>query len=83
MSMCTWKSSLVTWIHLPFFLLGLNLWHMAELQLQACATATATRARNRVCNPYHCSQQCPILNPLSEARDQIHIFMDTSQVRYH
>ena len=32
----------------------------------------------------HCgSQQCQILNPLIEARDQICVLMDTSWVRYH
>ena len=28
----------------------------------------------------HSSRQCQILNPLSEARDQTHIVMDTSRV---
>ena len=30
---------------------------------------------------HHSSQQCWILNPLSEARDQTHVLMDASQVR--
>ena len=34
-------------------------------------------------NLYHGSQQHCILNPLSEARDQTPILMDTSQVCYH
>ena len=29
------------------------------------------------------TQQCQILNPLSGAGDQTHIFIDTSQVCYH
>ena len=35
------------------------------------------------CNLHHSSQQCRILNPLSEARDQICNLMDTRQVHYH
>ena len=33
--------------------------------------------------PYHSSQQHQVLNPLSKARDRIHILMDTSWVHYH
>ena len=68
--------------------LGLHLWHMvvpwlevkSELQLLAYTTATATQDPNHVCNLYHSSRQRQILNPLSEARDQTGIFMDTSQL---
>ena len=53
-----------------------------ELQLLAYTTATAMQNPRHICN-LHCStQQHRILNPLSEARDQISI-MDISQVRYH
>ena len=31
---------------------------------------------------HHSSQQCQILNPLSEARDQACVLMDTSQIRF-
>ena len=49
-----------------------------ELQLLAYATATATADLSCICD---CSsQQCQILNPLSEARDQTHILWDTNQV---
>ena len=48
-----------------------------ELQILAHATATATQDLSCVCELYHSSQQCQILNPLSEARDQTHILMDT------
>ena len=41
-----------------------------ELRLPAYATATATPNPSRVCNLYHSSRQCQILNPLSEAKDQ-------------
>ena len=40
-----------------------------ELQLAAYATATATQDPSCICNLYHGSWQCRILNPLSEARD--------------
>ena len=36
-----------------------------------------------VCDLYHSSQQCWILNPLSKARDESHILRDTSWVHYH
>ena len=51
-----------------------------ELQLSAYTTVTATRDLNCVCDLYHSSQQCPIHNPLSEARDRSCILMDTSRV---
>ena len=51
-----------------------------ELQLPTCATATVTRDPSHVCYLHHSSWQCRILNPLSEARDQTHIFMDSSPV---
>ena len=44
------------------------------------ATATATPDPSRICNLYHSSQQCWILNPLREARDRTHILMGTSRV---
>ena len=48
-----------------------------ELQLPAFATATAMPEPNRVCNLSHSLQQCWILNPLSEARNQTCILRDT------
>ena len=77
--------------YLFFFILGPHLWHTEvpgpevklELQLQACATATAILDPSCICNP-HCSlQQCQIFNPLSEARDQTHIFMDALRFLTH
>ena len=35
---------------------------------------------SRVCDLHQSSQQCQILNTLKEARDQIHIILDNSQV---
>ena len=52
----------------------------SELQLPAYTTATARWDLSRVCNLCHNSQQCQILNPLSEARDRTCILMDTSWV---
>ena len=73
-----------------FFFLGPHSWHREvprwgvklELQLLAYALATAMPDPSYVCNLHHSSQQCRILNPLSKAKDQTHIFMDTSWVHY-
>ena len=71
-------------------LLGLHLWHIEvprlgvklELQLPAYTTATAMPDPRHICE-LHCSlQQCQILNPLTEARDQNRVLMDTSLVCY-
>ena len=51
-----------------------------ELQLLTYTTATATSDLSPICDLTHRSWQRQILNPLSEARDQTHIFIDTSQV---
>ena len=42
----------------------------SELQLSACARATAMQDPSHVCNLYHSLRQHQIPNPLSEARDQ-------------
>ena len=49
-----------------------------ELQLPAYRTVTARQDPRHVCNLHHGSRQCRILNPLSEARDQTHVLMDTA-----
>ena len=49
-----------------------------ELELQP----TATRDRSCVFNLYHSSQHCQMLYPLSEARDQTHVLMDSSWIPY-
>ena len=54
----------------------------SELQLLAYATAPAILDPNRIYDQHHSSQQHRILNPLSKARDQTYILMDTSQVRF-
>ena len=54
----------------------------SELQLPAYTTAIATPDLRRICDLYHSSQQCQILNPLSEARDQTHNLMVPSWIRF-
>ena len=53
-----------------------------ELQLLAYTTATAvaTPDPNHICNLLYSLQQCWIVNPLIEAKDQTHILMNTSWV---
>ena len=53
-----------------------------ELQLPAHTTVTATPDLSQVCDLYHSSWQSWILNPLSEARDQICVLMVTSQIHF-
>ena len=75
-----------------FFLgfLGLHPRHMEvprlgvkpELQLLACTTATATQIPRCICDLHHSSRQRQILNPLSKARDQTRVLMDTSRIHY-
>ena len=51
-----------------------------EQQLLAYTTATATPDLSHVCNLHHNSWQRQVLNPLSQARDQSRILIDTSQL---
>ena len=53
-----------------------------ELQLSAYTSATETQDLSHIFDLHHSSWQLQILNPLSEARDWTHIFMDTSWVHY-
>ena len=53
-----------------------------ELLLLTYATATAIWGQSCICHLHHSSQQCWILNPLSKARDQTCILVDTSQFCY-
>ena len=48
-----------------------------ELQLPAYDTGIATPDASRICDLGHSLLQHQILNPLSEARDQTCILMDT------
>ena len=86
-------SSLAHYLFFFFFFvfLGPHSWHMevprlgleSELQQQAYTTVTAMRDPSRICDLYHSSQQRWILNPLSKARHQTCVLMDTSQIRFH
>ena len=51
-----------------------------ELQLPPCSTATAMQGLSCICDLHHSSWQLWIPDPLSKARDQTHILMDTSQI---
>ena len=74
-----------------FFCLGPHPRHMEvpplgvelELWLLAYTIATGTPDPSLVWDLHCRSWQCRILNPLSGARDQTHIFMDTGGVCYH
>ena len=52
--------------------------------IAACLHHSHSNARSEPClwPLYHSSQQCQIFNPLCEARDKIHILMDTSWVHF-
>ena len=54
----------------------------SELQLPAYATATAMWDPSHICDLYHRSWQCQILDPLSKAKDQTRILIDTSQIHF-
>ena len=54
----------------------------SELQLPAYTAAPATRDLSFVCHLHHSSQQRWSLNPLSKARDQTQILMDSSRIRF-
>ena len=54
----------------------------SELLVLAYTTATAWGNPSCVYDQHHSSWQCWIINPLSEARDQTPILMDTSQIHF-
>jgi len=92
-SVC-FKWNNISFLFLSFFLffflvsLGLHSQHMevprlgVESELPSYTTATAMRNPSCVFDLHHSSWQCWILNPLSKARDQTHILMDTSQIHF-
>ena len=49
----------------------------SELQLLAYATAIPTLDLSHICELHHSLWQHQILNQLSEARDQTHVFKET------
>ena len=52
-------------------------------KLLAYTTAIAMPDPSRICDLHHSLRQLQILNPVSEARDQAFVLMDTSQIRFH
>ena len=57
-----------------------GLWVKSELQPPTYTTAMATPDPSWIFNLHHSLQQCQILNPVMEARDQTPNPMDTSSV---
>ena len=55
----------------------------SEMKPMAYVTAIAMPNLRRICDLHHSSQQRQILKPLSEARDQTHILMDTSRIHFY
>ena len=84
----TFLHSTAFFLFLFLFFLGPHLWHMevarlgVKSELQLPAYLTATWDPSHICDLHQGSGQCQILNPLSEARDQFCILMDTSWVPY-
>ena len=87
----TFESILTVFLLFCFLIfLGLHPRHMevprldieSELQLPAYATAAAMTDLSHICDLHYSSRQCQILNPLSEARDQTCVLMDTSQIGF-
>ena len=50
------------------------------LEMQHPAYTAARQDPSCACDLSHSSQQCQVLNPLSEVRDQTHILMDISWI---
>ena len=76
---------LFVWLVVVFFFvfLGPHPWYMEVPRLesnQRAATATATPDLSCICDLHHSSWQYRILNPLSKARDWIHVLIDSSQI---
>ena len=65
--------------HMEVHRLGVKL----ELQPLAYPRVTATQDPSPHHKLQHSSRQRRILNPLIEARDQICVLMDTSQIHFH
>ena len=82
---CKWILSFFFSFFLPCFLwphLRHTEVHRVRIkwELQLSAAATAMWDPSHICDQYHSSWQCWILNSLSEARDRTHIITDTSRV---
>ena len=55
---------------------------LSEVQLPSYSTATAMPDLSHICNLHHSSRQHQILNPLSEARDQTCVLVDSSKIHF-
>ena len=62
--------------HMEVSRLGVEL----ELQLPAYTTAIVMQDLSHVWDLYYSSRQCQLLNPLSKAKNQTHIPVDSSQI---
>ena len=87
----SWEHIFFLFLFFFFFaFLELQTWHMEvprlgvklEQKLPAYTTATVMWNLRHLSDLHHTSQQCWILNPMSEARDQTCILTDTSWVCY-
>ena len=83
-----WAASSSHWPKRRRFCCGLHARHMevprqgVKLELPAYTTATAMWDLTHICNLCYSSWQLLILNPLSKTRDQTHVLLDASQIRY-
>ena len=73
--------SFFLWLHLQHRQVP-RLGFDSELRLQAIPQLQQHQIQAKSAT-YHSLQQCQVLNPLSEDRDQTCILMVTSQVCYH
>ena len=87
---CSFVVLIVFFFFFLFLFLGLNLWHIevprlgvqSEPYLLAYPTATTMPDPSHICELHHSLWQSQIINPLSEARDQNCILMDTSGIHF-
>ena len=55
----------------------------SELQLPTYTTATATPDQSHICDLHRSSQQCQILNPMIETRDQTRNLTVPTRMHFH
>ena len=64
----------------PWYMEVPRLGVLSELQPPAYPRTTATRDPRHICDLQHSSRQSRLLNPLSKAKDQTRVLMNTGQV---